>query len=113
MSSASSYGILRKIALRVEAACDLCWVTLKMKREPWSWAREHLAPASGRVDKAATVEIENAAHSVAGTLPFTALCVPITVTAMRMLKRRGIAAKPLWTPPGVRDDRGHVRLDHG
>jgi hypothetical protein len=111
MSKAASYGVVRKILLRVEAACDLCWVAFRMRHASWTWARENLKRTTGRVDRTAVAEIEKAAHSAAGLLPFTVLCVPVTVTAMRMLKRRRISAKPEWTPPGVRSDRGHLCLD--
>lgn len=113
MSSRARYGVVRKVLLRLEAALDLCWVTYKVEREPWEWARERLRPASGRVDRTAVVEIEKAAHSAAGLLPFTVLCVPVTVTAMRMSRRRGLAAAPEWTVPGLRGDVGHVRVSRG
>jgi hypothetical protein len=111
MSESARYGFARKVLLRAEAACDLCWVSYKIKYAPWAWARENLQPTNGRVDRLAVTEIEQAAYSAAARLPFTVLCVPVTVTAMRMLKRRRIAAKSDWTPPGVRGDRGHLRLD--
>ena len=110
MSEGERYGVARKVLLRVEAACDLCWVSYKIKHAPWAWARENLQATIGRVDSLAVTEIEQAAHSAAARLPFTVLCVPVTVTAMRMLKRRRISATPEWTPPGVRSARGHLSL---
>ena len=110
MSDAKRYSVARKLTLRIEAACDLCWVAFKMNHEPWAWARAHLRPVSGREDPVASIEIEKAAQSAAGLLPFTMLCVPSTVTAMRMLRRRGISAALQWVPPGVRNDRGHIGL---
>jgi hypothetical protein len=110
MSDTVNYGVLRKILLRVEAACELSWAVSRMRTASWDWGRHNLRPVRGRVDPVAVCEIEGAVHSVARFVPFTALCVPATAAALRMLRRRGIAASAEWTPPGVRGPLGHVAL---
>jgi hypothetical protein len=107
---ATHYSYAVRLLLRLEAACDLCWVTYKVRHAPWAWTRENLKASPGRTDWTAVMEIENAATSAARRMPFDALCVPATVTAMRMLRRRGVAGKPQWSAPGVRGELGHVRI---
>lgn len=104
-------SFMRRLAWRVEAALELVLVVTLLRLRGWGWAREQLRPVAGRDDFAMRRELSQAAQSAARRMPFRALCVPFTIVAMRMLKRRGIAARVRWSVPDGRGMTGHVEVD--
>lgn len=106
-----SISFRRKLAWRIEASAELVLVTLMLRLRGWAWAREQLRSLDGREDRMMRREMSQAAQSAARRMPFRALCVPFTIAAMRMLRRRGIAAKVRWSVPGGSSAAGHVEVD--